>query len=553
MRRFLPALALPVAVVAAVAVLAYLTQGPEADLVWTAVGEVTTLDPARMTALQDGRVADALFEGLAVLDPRSLEPRPGVAERWDVSDDGRTYTFHLRADARWSDGRSVTAEDFAYSWRRALDPETAAEYAYMLFPIRGAKAYYKAAAKARNEEQKAALWSEVGVRVEGPRRLVVDLERPTAYFLDLAAFSTYLPVRRDVVESWGDNWIFPPHIISNGAYRLTQWRFQSRMRWEKNPYYWNAGTVALEQIEVRVYEEPNTALLAYETGEIDLTTSVPALAKTPLLEASRAGRRRDVLNVPNLGTYFYRFNCTKGALADPRVRRALALALDRREIVDRAARGGQMPATVLVPPGMAGYESPAGLVESVEEARRLLAEAGYAGGEGLPEFALLVNKGGESHVAVAEMVQQQWRDRIGVRTRIEQVEWKVFLDRVHGLDYEIAREGWYGDYVDPNTFLDLFVTGGGNNKTGWSNRRYDALVERAANETDAAARARTLAEAEAILLAETPIVPIYFYTTVILVRPGLVGVEPNLLNRIDFGRLRWPARHSLGEGGRRGG
>jgi len=539
MRRLLPALAFPVAVVAAVAVFAYLTQGPEADLVWTAVGEVTTLDPARMTALQDGRVADALFEGLAVLDPRSLEPRPGVAERWDVSDDGRTYTFHLRADARWSDGRSVTAEDFAYAWRRALDPETAAEYAYMLFPIRGAKAYYKAAAKARNEEQKAALGSEVGIRVEGPRRLVVELERPTAYFLDLVAFSTYLPVRRDVVESWGDRWTFPPHLISNGAYRLTQWRFQSRMRWEKNPYYWNAGTVALERIEVRVFEEPNTALVAYETGEIDLTTSVPALAKTPLLEASRAGRRRDVLNSANLGTYFYRFNCTKGVLADARVRRALALALDRREIVDRASRGGEAPATVLVPPGMAGYESPAGLAESVEEARRLLAEAGYAGGEGLPEFALLVNKGGEAHVAIAEMVQQQWRDRLGVRTRIEQVEWKVFLDRVHALDYEIARAGWYGDYVDPNTFLDMFVTGGGNNDTGWSNGQYDALIARAASETDAAARARTLAEAEAILLAETPIVPIYFYTTVILVRPGLVGVEPNLLNRIDFSRLAW--------------
>jgi oligopeptide transport system substrate-binding protein len=539
MRRLLPALAFPVAVVAAVAVLAYLTQGPEADLVWTAVGEVTTLDPARMTALQDGRVAAALFEGLAVLDPRSLEPRPGVAERWDVSDDGRTYAFHLRADARWSDGRPVTAEDFAYAWRRALDPATAAEYAYMLYPIRGAKAYYEAAAHAADDDAKAALWRSVGVRAERPTRLVVDLERPTAYFLDLVAFSTYLPLRRDAVEAHGERWTFPPNLISNGAYRLTQWRFQSRMRWEKNPYYWNAGAVALERIEVRVYEEPNTALVAYETGEIDLTTSVPALAKMPLLEASRAGRRRDVLNAANLGTYFYRFNCTKGALADARVRRALALALDRREIVDRASRGGEAPATVLVPPGMAGYESPAGLAESVEEARRLLAEAGYAGGTGLPEFAILVNKGGEAHVAIAEMVQQQWRDRIGVRTRIEQVEGKVFLDRVHALDYEIARGGWYGDYVDPNTFLDMFVTGGGNNDTGWSNGEYDALIERAANEADAAARLRTLAEAEAILLAEAPIVPIYFYTTVILVRPGLEGVEPNLLNRIDFGRLSW--------------
>ena len=538
MRSFLVALALPAVVAISLILLVFGAEGPRADLVWTAVAEVATLDPARMTAVQDGRVAAALFEGLTVLDTRDLAPRPGVAERWDVSEDGKRYVFHLRPDARWSDGRAVTADDFVYAWRRALDPATAAEYAYMLYPIRGAKAYYQAAARAADDEAKATLWRSVGVRAQGPHVLVVDLERPTAYFLNLVAFSTYLPVRRDAVEAHGDRWTFPPNLISNGAYRLTEWRFQWRMRWEKNPYYWNAGAVALERIEVRVYKDPNTALVAYETGEMDLTTSVPALVYAPLLKAAKAGKREDVLCAENFGTYFYRFNCTRGALADARVRRALAMALDRRQIIDRAARGDQKAATRFVAPGCEAYASEAHLEEDVAEAQRLLAEAGFPRGKGLPEMVILVNDQ-PPHRLVAEVIQEQWRERLGIRTRIEQVEWKVFLDRVHALDYQIARAGWFGDYVDPNTFLDMFVTGGGNNDTGWSSAAYDALVTKAADEPDAAKRLGRLAQAEAILLAEAPIVPIYFYTTMTLVRPGLEGVEPNLLNRIDFARLRW--------------
>ena len=538
MRSFLAALAIPTVAAVGIVLVVFSSDIPRPDLVWTAGAEVTTLDPARMTALQDGRVAAALLEGLAVLDARDLAPRPGVAERWDVSADGRRYTFHLRPDARWSDGQAVTAKDFAYAWQRALDPATAAEYAYMLYPIRGAKAYYQAVAHAPDAEAKAALWRSVGIRADGPHRLVVDLERPTAYFLDLVAFSTYLPVRRDVVEAHGDRWTFPPNFISNGPYRLTEWRFHWRMRWEKNPCYWNASAVGLERIEVRVYEEPNTALVAYETGEIDLTTTVPALARPALVEAVRTGARTDVVNAANLGTYFYRFNCTHGALADRRVRRALAMGLGREAVIERAARGGQAPARTFVPT-MRGYRQPPGLVEDVAEARRLLAEAGYPAGEGLPELTILVNKSGEAHVPISEIIQEQWRERLGVRTRIEQVEWKVFLDRVHALDFDIARAGWFGDYVDPNTFLDMFVTGGGNNDTGWSNEAYDRLIEEAANETAPGARVQRLAEAEALLLAEAPIVSIYFHTTMTLVRPGLEGVEPNLLNRIDFARLRW--------------
>jgi len=551
MRTLLLSLALAAAAVVGATLLAYRSGGPPVDLVWTAGGEVTTLDPGTMTALNDGRVAAALFEGLTVLDPATLEPRPGVAERWQVSDDGLTYTFFLRPDARWSDGEPVTAEDFAYSWRRVLTPETAAEYAYMLYPIRGARAYYQAALRDKevaDPNRKEADWATVGVRVEGPHRLVVELERPCAYFLDLVAFHTYLPVRRDVVEAHGEEWTFPGNIVSNGPYQLVSWEFRSRMRWEKNPHYWNADAVALERIEACAFEHPNTALLAYETGAVDLTTVVPNLAIMPLLEAQRSGRREDVLYGPQLATYFYRFNCRVKPLTDPRVRRALVLAINRREIIDRAARGGQQPAHAFVPPGMKGYEPAEGIPEDIEEARRLLAEAGYPGGRGLGELAILVNKGFD-HVPLAEVIQQRWRTHLGIDVRIEKVEWKVFLDMVHRLDYQIARGGWYGDYVDPNTFLDMFVTGGGNNETGWSNTPYDGLIAAAARETDPSRRMDILRRAERLLLAEVPIMPIYYYTTALLVRPGMEGVEPNLLNRIDFSRLRW---RKAGDGGREG-
>jgi len=534
MRRFLIPLAVAVAVTFGTAMLAYRTQGPRADLVWTAGTEVATLDPNKMNALQDGRVAAALFEGLTVVDAQTLKVRPGVAYRWQVLPGGLVYSFDLRPDARWSDGRPVTAEDFVYSWRRVLEPRTAAEYAYMLYPIRGARAYYDAASKPGG----GADWSKVGIRVESPHRIVIELERPCAYFLDLTAFTTYLPIRRDVVEKYGDRWTLPENIISNGAYRLAEWRFQSRMIWEKNPYYWDAASVALGRVEVRVFNDAVTALDAYETGAVDLTTVTPPLAIQPLLAAREAGRRKDVQYETTLATYFYRINCSRTPFSDVRVRRALVLAIDRQAIIERAARGGQKPAFSLVPSGLEGYSPPTGLREDVEEARRLLAEAGHPGGAGLGEPAILVNKG-LGHVPVAEMIQQQWRERLGVNVRIEQVEWKVFLDRISRLDFEIARGGWYGDYVDPNTFIDMFVTGGGNNNTGWSNRQYDGLVASAASQADPAARMEDFRRAEALLLGEVPIIPLYFYTQVTLVRPGLEGVFPNLLNRIDFGVIRW--------------
>jgi len=547
MRTLILSMALAAVAVIGATLLAYRSQGPPPDFIWTGGTEIATLDPGIMTALNDGRVAGALFEGLLVLDADTLEPRAGVAWRWEVSPDSLTYTFDLRPEARWSNGRPVTAGDFVWSWRRVLTPATASEYAYMLYPIRGAKAYYEAVAAADKAARAGTTgadappppdWSTVGIRTDGSHRLVVTLERPCAYFLDLVAFHTYMPVPREAVEAYKERWTLPPHIISNGAYRLDSWTFRSRMVWEKNPYYWNARNVALGRIEVRVYEQSNTALLAYETGVVDLTTEVPALSVQPLLAAERSGRRSDVLFAPRLGTYFYRFNCTFGPLKDERVRRALALAIERRLIIDRAARGNQEPAHAFVPPNMRGYVPPEGVPEDVQQARRLLAEAGYPGGEGLPELAILVNRGAD-HVPLAQVVQEQWRKNLGIRVRIEQVEWKVFLDMMKGLQYQIARAGWFGDYLDPNTFMDMFVTGGDQNQTGWSNAGYDALIAAAANEADQARRLDLFRQAERILLREVPIVPIYYYTSAFLVRPGLEGVVPSRLNRIDFDRLRW--------------
>ena len=560
MRKVLIPVALAALLVAGTILFVHRTVGPPADLIWTAGPEIATLDPATMTALQDGRVAAALFEGLTVVDPRDLKAKPGVADRWTISDDRLTYAFHLRPEASWDDGQPVTAEDFAWSWRRVLTPATAADYAYMFYPIRGAQGYYetrvakagldtgdeKAQAEARQTLAKwpefAPLgddeaWRRVGIKVGGSREITVTLQQPTAYFLDLAAFSTYLPVRRDGIEKHGGRWTFPPNLVSNGAYRLVEWRFRSRMVWEKNPHYWNADAVAIRRIELRSFEELNTALMAYETGAVHLAASVPALAVEPLREAQAAGRRSDVIYGPNLGTYFYRFNCKKPPFDDARVRRALALAVERQPIIDRAARGGQMPAYVLMPPGIAGYRSPPGLTEDAAQARKLLAEAGFPGGAGLPEIGILINTAAD-HQRVAEMLQEQWR-KLGLRVSIRNVEWKVFLEMTHNLEFQVSRGSWYGDYVDPNTFLDLFLTGGGNNNTGWGNAEYDALIHKAAVEPDPAARMAVFAKAEEILVREAPILPIYYYTATMLVHPGLEGVQSNLQNRIDFSTLRW--------------
>ncbi len=491
-----------------------------ADLVMINGAEPESLDPAIITGQPEGRIVNALFEGLTRFN-RQGRPIPGVAESWTMSPDGRTYVFKLRADARWSDGAPVTAQDFVDSWRRTLKPETTASYNYQLFYVKNAKAFADGALED---------FAQVGVRAIDPRTLEVRLENPTPFFLDLCATPPLQPVPRRVIERYGDDdWIKPGHIVSNGAFVLDEWRINDRIRLRRNPQYWDRENVRLGSVDVLPIGDPSVAFNFFASGEADLIAD-KGLAPIALLDDLR--KRPDFHHGAFFGTYFLRFRCDAGPFADPRVRRAFSLVVDRDRIVNKITRLGEHPAHSLVPPGIAGYVSPPGLAGDNEEARRLLAEAGYPGGRGFPLVRYLYSGKGAGSVddSIAVELQAMWQRELGVQISLTRQEWKVYLNSLDSLDYDIARSTWVGDYPDPNTFLDMFVKDGGNNRTGWTDPAYDALIARASTEADPARRFATLAEAEALLIArQTVICPLFYYVGVQLYDPKRVrGVEPNL-------------------------
>ncbi len=477
--------------------------------------EPQTLDPALMTGVAGMTVARELLEGLTRLHPRTLRPEPGVARSWDLSADGRQYTFHLR-ESRWSNGDPVTAHDFLYSWERVLNPETTgSSYAYMLFCLTGAREFNEGA---------LADFGQVGARAEDDRTLVVTLERPMPYFLSLAAFATLYPVHRATVEKYGDRWTRAENIVGNGAFVMKSWFPHKEIVLEKNDSYWDAGNVALDRVRALAVEKAETGWMMYMRGETDWIRSIP-MART-----DGAKKRSDYTSAPYFGTYFYRFNVTEKPLDDPRVRKALAMAIDRPSICENVLRAGQEPAFSYVPPMVEGYRGSAGFTYDPEAARELLAGAGFPGGKGMRKITILYNTS-EAHKKIAEVVQDMWKRELGIEVELVNQEWKVYLSTVNNMEYDVARGSWIGDYLDPNTFLDMFVTGGGNNRTGWANERYDRLVETAAATVDEKKRAGILRDAERILVEEElPIIPLYFYVYEYLLRPGVEGFFSNPLN-----------------------
>ncbi len=491
---------------------------PRADLVFLNGAEPETLDPALITGQPEGRVANALFEGLLAFD-RKGKPQPGAAESWEVTDNGRVYTFRLREGLAWSDGTPLTARDFVESWRRALEPSTASEYAYQLHYVKNARAFNEGGIKD---------FSEVGVSAPDDRTLHVELENPTPFFLDLCAFVTLLPVPLHAIEAHGDDWIKPRKLVGNGPYLLESWRINDRIRLRKNPRYWNAANVALETIDILPVSKGNTAFNLYAAGQADLMMDKGLVPPALLAEIKK---RDDFHAAPFLGTYFLRYNCTRPPFADPRVRRAFSLVVDKPSVVGRITRAGELPADSFVPPGAGGYEPPAGVGRDPDEARRLLAEAGYPGGRGFPMVTYLYSEG-ELNEAIAVELQGMWRRELGVNVQLLRQEWKVYLRSLSSLDYDIARSTWVGDYPDPNTFLDMFVTGGGNNRTGWSDPAYDKLIASAAAEADTAKRHAILRRAEEILVREQmPVCPVFFYVGIqIYDGERLGGIEGNVLD-----------------------
>jgi oligopeptide transport system substrate-binding protein len=521
--------------------------------------EPRTLDPGLMTGEPESRIANELFEGLTRREARSLQPAPGVAERWEVSEDSRVYTFHLRADARWSDGSPVTAHDFAYAWRRLVDPATGSEYAYLLHGLRGARAFH-----AGDPEARRRFGVDVGVIARGDLTLVVELEAPIAWFLELTSHFSAYPVPRRVVEAHPRDWFLPGRIVSNGPFVLAGWRVGDRIRLARNPHYWGRDAVALATVDALPVESPTTALNLFLRGDVDW---VPRLYPDELVDVLR--ERDDFYHGPGLSVYYFRLNTRRPPLDDPRVRQAIGLAIDRREITDLVLRLGQIPATAIVPPGMPGYRSPgSGMGFDVARARALLAEAGHAGGRGIRPIGILYNTH-ETHKKIAEVIADQLRRNLGIDVSAYNQEWQSYLASMRAGDYDIGRAGWIGDYLDPNTFLDIWITDGGNNQTGWGDPAYDALIAAAADpaaasrdpdrllalaveradaaaafaaaaEADAqggAARGEALAklrlellrQAEAILIQRGfPVVPIYFYVVSGLVSPDVTGFYPEL-------------------------
>jgi len=497
-----------------------------ADFTFNNGTEVQTLDPATVTGVPEGRVLRAIFEGLVVKHPETLAPVPGMAETWAVSEDGLTYTFHLREGALWSNGDPVTAEDFVFSYERFLNPATGAEYAYQLWYVKGARAY---STDVNDEGGPAHDFSTVGVRAEDLRTLVIDLEAPTPFFLDLMGFYPLFPVNRRNIEeaqarfgaAWTTEWLKPENIVTNGPYRVAFRRVNDRMRLEKNELYWDKDNVAFDTIDVTAIEKDSTMLNFYLTGEASYIDRVSTNVVPQLMP------REDFNPAPYLGTYFYRVNTDKPPFNDKRVRRALWLTIPRGTVCHKIMKMGQVPAAALGPP-MAGYTSSEAQPGDADEARALLAEAGYGpGGKPLPTVEIHYNTS-EAHRDIAEVIGDAWARELGVSAVLLNQEWKVYLDTQTNKQYDVSRSAWIGDYADPNTFLDMFVTDGGNNKTGWSNAEYDALIRAAGLELDTAKRAELLKSAETILMDELPILPIYFYVTQNVVDPGLGGFHENV-------------------------
>ncbi len=455
-----------------------------------------SLDPALITGVPESRLVGELFEGLVNLDPKTLEPRPGVAYRWEILNNGLTYKFHLRKNAKWSDGADLTAHDFYQSWKRVLTPSTGSSYAYQLFPVKGAK---------ESHTNPINSFNNVGIKVIDKHTLSVQLHSPCNYFLDLVAFHTLFPVPVSLINKYKDQWVRVEHIISNGPFKLSAWKPRQKIDMVKNEHYWGSKICKLEKITVFPYDNLDTSYQLFLQNKI---LWMPAI---PLEKLNEIIRNPDYYVMPYLGSYFYRFNVTKAPFDDVRVRKAFSLAINRRVITEHILKAGQQPATWFCPP-VSGYEPVQGFKYNRDRARKLLAEAGYgANGHPFPNVEILYNTS-EQHKKVAEAIVQQWKHNLGVSVSLRNTEWKVLLNDMDNLNFQIIRSSWIGDYGDPNTFFDMFVTNGGNNRTGWSNKEYDSLLLETQRETNKVKRHEIFQKMERLLVEkEFPILPLYIY------------------------------------------
>ena len=488
--------------------------------------EPSDLDPHTVTGLGEAKLVQALFDPLVSFEPGTLAPVPALAASWEISPDGLTYTFHLRPDAKWSDGSPFTAQDCVESWKRILTPSLAADYAYFLYLLKGAEAFHRG---------QTTDFSTVGAVARDPHTLVATLTHPAPYFLQALLNSCWRPVNVHAMSAYGDPyrrgtpWTRPGRLVSSGPFVLKEWTTQSRVVVEKSPTYYDRDRVRLNAVHFYPTDSADSEEKAFRSGQLHATYSLP-LSK--ILRAEQD--RNPALRIDhNMETFFFRVNVRKAPLDDARVRRALALAVDRQTIGDKILPGGRTPAPTFVPPLLKGYTPPAGQTYDPAAARQLLAEAGHANGAGLPPIEILYNNS-EILRLVAEAIQQMWHRELGIEVRLVNQEYKtVFANRRNG-DYQLLLGSWTADYLDATTFLDLWRSDSGNNHTGWKDPRYDVLSNEANTIADPAARAAVLAKAEALVLESAPIIPVYFNTHVYYLHPAVKGWQPTPTDHSDF-------------------
>ena len=514
--------------------------------------EPQTMDPALNTTSDGSNMANHLFEGLMKWEDSGAEVNgsdgtahsaqlaPGQAESYEKTEneDGTvTYTFKLRDGIKWSDGKDVTAGDFEYAWKRLVDPATAADYSYMLDCVVNANEIIAGEKDA----------SELAVKAVDDKTFEVTLVNDLPYFEELCAFPAMMPVRQDVIEKAGDNWTFDVSTyISNGAYKMKEWTHNSQIVVEKNENYYDYEKLGPETITFKLMDNQNAMLSGFNSGELDFIEDVPQAEIANLIASG------DMKIVDYIGTYYVCFQTQKAPFDDARVRKAFSLAIDRTYIVNQVTQSGQVEAGGFVPAGVYDAEGATGddfrtvggdyykptdadYEANCEEARALLAEAGYPDGEGFPVVEYLYNTS-DAHKAVAEALQYMWEEELGVKVTLNNQEWAAFLQTRKDGDYSIARNGWIADYNDPISFLDMWMTGGGNNDAQYSNEEYDSLIKEAKTTTDVKERMELLHKAEDKIIGEdNALAPLYFYTQKYMLADGIEGMYYCPLGYFFFG------------------
>lgn len=498
------------------------TKMPSADpsiFRMTIKNEPPTLDGSLATDSVSFTILTNLMEGLTQYDAE-LNPIPAIAKRWEYSNEGRTITFYLRDDVFWSDGKSVTASDFEYSWKRLLAPETAAQYAYFLFDIKNAFEYNSGTLENS---------SQVGVRALASDILEVTLKKPVVYFPSITTFMVTFPLRQDIIEKYGDNWTEPGKIVTNGPYLLEKWEHEYKLILKANPQHYE-GKPKINEVQIFVIQEPTTALTLYETGELDYI-ELPPIA-IPHYKSSPEYR-----NKPQLRGYYYGFNITKPPFDNIQVRKALAHSINR-SLIPKILKGGELAASSWIPKGMFGYNEDIGSKFNPQKARSLLANAGYPDGKNFPKVTAVFNTGDVNRL-VGEYLQEQWKKHLNIEIKFESQEWKVFLSRLDLDPPQIFRLGWGADFPDPDNFMNLFIKTSGNNRLRWTNQHYDQLVARGSTLKNPQDRKKVYDEAQVLLTEiEVPMIPLFVSAQNLLVKPYIRGLKTNAMELLYLKRIR---------------